>query len=77
MTEFAKDTKASVIACLRYRDAPAAIEWLCKSFGLRSAVTPYDGCFGGRNRWDLTCNSQAAWRPAVWIDRRPNFSVVY
>jgi uncharacterized glyoxalase superfamily protein PhnB len=33
MLEFAKDTKASVISCLRYRDAPAAIEWLCNTFG--------------------------------------------
>jgi uncharacterized glyoxalase superfamily protein PhnB len=26
-------TKTSVIPCLRYRDAPAAIEWLCRAFG--------------------------------------------
>ncbi|MES2018283.1 MAG: VOC family protein [Pseudomonadota bacterium] len=25
--------RASVIPCLRYRDAPAAIEWLCATFG--------------------------------------------
>jgi uncharacterized glyoxalase superfamily protein PhnB len=24
---------AAVIPCLRYRDAPAAIEWLCRAFG--------------------------------------------
>ena len=24
---------ASIIPCLRYRDAPAAIEWLCRAFG--------------------------------------------
>lgn len=28
-----KSTKANVIPCLRYRDAPAAIEWLCATFG--------------------------------------------
>ena len=28
-----KRTKANVIPCLRYRDAPAAIEWLCSNFG--------------------------------------------
>lgn len=33
MTSLAKDTKATVILVLRYRDAPAAIEWLCRTFG--------------------------------------------
>jgi uncharacterized glyoxalase superfamily protein PhnB len=33
MPAFAKNTKATVIPCLRYRDAPAAIEWLCRAFG--------------------------------------------
>jgi len=33
MSELAKNTKATVIPCLRYRDAPAAIEWLCRAFG--------------------------------------------
>lgn len=28
-----KNTRATVIPCLRYRDAPAAIDWLCKAFG--------------------------------------------
>lgn len=27
------DTIATLIPCLRYRDAPAAIEWLCRAFG--------------------------------------------
>ena len=27
------DTTSTIIPCLRYRDAPAAIEWLCKVFG--------------------------------------------
>lgn len=26
-------TRATLIPCLRYRDAPAAIEWLCTTFG--------------------------------------------
>ena len=26
-------TRATVIPCLRYRDAPAAIDWLCSTFG--------------------------------------------
>lgn len=29
----AKNTKATVIPALRYRDAPAAIEWLCDNLG--------------------------------------------
>ncbi len=28
-----KNTRANVIPCLRYRDAPAAIAWLCATFG--------------------------------------------
>jgi uncharacterized glyoxalase superfamily protein PhnB len=44
----AKDTKATVIPCLRYRDAPAAIEWLCSTFGFnKQAVYPNsDGTIG-------------------------------
>ncbi len=26
-------TRSTIIPCLRYRDAPAAIEWLCQAFG--------------------------------------------
>ena len=34
---------ASIIPSLRYRNAPAAIEWLCRAFGLRkSLVVPDD-----------------------------------
>ena len=33
MSSFAKATKATIIPVLRYRDAPAAIEWLCLTFG--------------------------------------------
>ena len=33
MTDNAKQTIATVIPTLRYRDAPAAIEWLCRAFG--------------------------------------------
>lgn len=39
----AHPTRASVIPCLRYRDAPAAIDWLCAAFGFeRQAVYPDD-----------------------------------
>jgi uncharacterized glyoxalase superfamily protein PhnB len=33
MATLAKKTRATVIPCLRYRDAPAAIEWLGRAFG--------------------------------------------
>jgi uncharacterized glyoxalase superfamily protein PhnB len=37
-----KNTAATIIPCLRYRDAPAAIDWLCRAFGFqRKAV--YEG----------------------------------
>lgn len=37
----AKSTKATVIPCLRYRNAPAAIDWLCSTFGFeKHAVHP-------------------------------------
>lgn len=33
MSQIVNRTTATVIPCLRYRDAPAAIEWLCSTFG--------------------------------------------
>jgi len=33
MSSLAKNTRATVIPCLRYRDAPAAVNWLCRTFG--------------------------------------------
>lgn len=33
MTPAPRATKATVVPCLKYRDAPAAIEWLCLTFG--------------------------------------------
>ena len=38
MPAIAKDTKGTVIPCLRYRDAPAAIEWLCRVFGFEKQL---------------------------------------
>jgi len=41
MPTLAKSTKATVIPSLRYRNAPAAIEWLCSVFGFeKHAVYP-------------------------------------
>ena len=43
MPGFAKKTKATVIPALRCRDAPAAIEWLCNTFGFeKHLVVPND-----------------------------------
>ena len=43
MPNFAKNTRATIIPCLRYRDAPAAIEWLCQTFGFeKQLVVPND-----------------------------------
>jgi len=40
----AKKTVATVIPTLRYKDAPAAIDWLCRAFGFeRHLVVPGDG----------------------------------
>jgi uncharacterized glyoxalase superfamily protein PhnB len=43
MPSFAKNTRATVIPCLRYRDARGAIEWLCQAFGFeKQLVVPND-----------------------------------
>jgi len=33
MSSIPKQTLCTVVPCMRYRDAPAAIEWLCATFG--------------------------------------------
>lgn len=38
MSTLPKDTRATIIPCLRYRDAPAAIEWLCNAFGFETRL---------------------------------------
>ena len=41
MTSPARNTTATIIPSLSYRDAPAAIDWLCKAFGFeRHLVVP-------------------------------------
>jgi uncharacterized glyoxalase superfamily protein PhnB len=34
----AKNTKATIVPCLRYRNAAAAIDWLCATFGFEKQV---------------------------------------
>jgi len=37
----ARNTRSTIIPCLRYRDAAAAIDWLCSAFGFeKQAVYP-------------------------------------
>ena len=36
-------TPSTAIPCLRYRDAPAAIEWLCRVFGFEQQLVVPDG----------------------------------
>jgi uncharacterized glyoxalase superfamily protein PhnB len=44
MSSLAKNIRATVIPCLRYRDAQAAIEWLCRAFGFeKHLVVPGEG----------------------------------
>ena len=44
MATIAKQTKSTVVPCLRYRDAAAAIEWLCRAFGFeKQMVVPGEG----------------------------------
>ena len=44
MSENAKKTRATVIPAMRYRDAAAAIEWLCRAFGFeKHLVVPGEG----------------------------------
>lgn len=38
MSATPKQTRANVIPCLRYRDAPAAIDWLCETFGFEKQL---------------------------------------
>jgi uncharacterized glyoxalase superfamily protein PhnB len=43
MPSFVKNTRATIIPVLRYHDAPAAIEWLCQTFGFeKHLVVPND-----------------------------------
>ncbi len=43
MSTLAKETVATIIPSLRYRDALAAIEWLCRAFGFEKHAVYADG----------------------------------
>ncbi|MDQ1922271.1 VOC family protein [Massilia pseudoviolaceinigra] len=38
MSATPKQTRANIIPCLRYRNAPAAIDWLCSTFGFEKQL---------------------------------------
>ena len=38
MTTTPKHTRATIMPCLRYRNAPAAIEWLCGTLGFEASL---------------------------------------
>jgi uncharacterized glyoxalase superfamily protein PhnB len=38
MSSIPKHTRATIMPCLRYRNAPAAIEWLCRTLGFEKAL---------------------------------------
>lgn len=38
MSSSAKSTTATIIPCLRYADASAAIDWLCRAFGFEAQM---------------------------------------
>ena len=43
MSNTPKNTLSTVMPCMRYRDAPAAIDWLCTTLGFeRNLVVPND-----------------------------------
>ena len=44
MTGLARDTRATMIPAIRYRDAAAAIDWLCEALGFeRHLLVPGEG----------------------------------
>ncbi len=55
MSNIAVNSPSTIIPALRYRDAPAAIDWLCQVFGFaRHAV--YQGENGAIGHAELTLN---------------------
>ena len=46
MSSLAKATTTTIVPSLRYRDAPAMIEWLCRAFGFEKRAVYEDGAGG-------------------------------
>ena len=54
-------TQVSVIPAMRYRDAPAAIDWLCRAFGFeRHLVVPDEaGGIGTQSAYIIVADADA------------------
>lgn len=48
---------STIIPCLRYRNAPAAIEWLCRAFGFEKHAVYQDG--------DIVHHAQLTYGPGM------------
>ncbi|NVD99212.1 VOC family protein [Massilia sp. BJB1822] len=38
MSNIPKETRATILPCMRYRDAPGAIDWLCSTLGFEASL---------------------------------------
>jgi len=53
MSQTVNTTRSTIIPCLRYRDAHAAIDWLCQAFGFQKQAV-YNNDQGGVAHAQLT-----------------------
>ena len=58
---------STIIPCLRYRDAPRMIEWLCKAFGFERHLIVEDGK-GGIAHAQLTLGPGMIMLATAWGD---------
>ena len=65
MTRTAKNTRATIVPCLRYRDAPKAIEWLCSVFGFEKhlVVPNEDGTIAHAQLSSASAMAWSCWAP--------------
>jgi uncharacterized glyoxalase superfamily protein PhnB len=61
---------STIIPCLRYRDAPQMIEWLCKAFGFERHLVVEDGK-GGIAHAQLTLGPGMIMLGTAWGDDDP------
>jgi uncharacterized glyoxalase superfamily protein PhnB len=61
---------STIIPCLRYRDAPRMIEWLCKAFGFERHLVVEDGK-GGIAHAQLTLGPGMIMLGTAWGDDDP------
>ena len=61
---------STIIPCLRYRDAPRMIEWLCQAFGFERHLVVEDGK-GGIAHAQLTLGPGMIMLGTAWGDDDP------